>query len=306
MAGSLSGAFGASITFVSLRAPADRVTEVIGTLGSSGFLGMAIGPALGDLIYGWEGAERLAEDPAARLEAVRRLFVASTCFAALSWGSAVLATWGTRAKVPSARRRPPGWRILLRYQPGTLLAVSVAMGAGIGLLQVYVRPFAESLGIERLRAFFLVYALTAFGVRMATRTWPARFGEVRMILIGLGTLAAAMLAFLAVRTETGMILPAVVAGTAHALLFPAVVASGCAAFPSRYRGLATTLVLASFDLGNLIGRPLCGQLVTRFATDGGPGFPVMFVTVAALLSLTAACYAWLPRRRLRWSARAAT
>ena len=48
---SLAGAFGASITYVSLRAPADRMGEMIGMFGSSGFVGMAIGPMIGDRIF---------------------------------------------------------------------------------------------------------------------------------------------------------------------------------------------------------------------------------------------------------------
>ena len=48
---SLAGAFGASITFVSLRAPAHRTGESIGALGSSGFVGMAVGPAIADYLF---------------------------------------------------------------------------------------------------------------------------------------------------------------------------------------------------------------------------------------------------------------
>ena len=51
MYASLAGALGSSITFVSLQAPRHRVTEVIGMLESSGFLGMAVGPIIGDMIY---------------------------------------------------------------------------------------------------------------------------------------------------------------------------------------------------------------------------------------------------------------
>jgi len=47
----LAGAFGATLTSVSLRAPSGRSTELIGVLGSSGFIGLAIGPILGDLIF---------------------------------------------------------------------------------------------------------------------------------------------------------------------------------------------------------------------------------------------------------------
>ena len=43
MQASLAGIFGASITYVSLQVPAKRMAEVVGALGTSGFLGLMIG-----------------------------------------------------------------------------------------------------------------------------------------------------------------------------------------------------------------------------------------------------------------------
>lgn len=291
MAGSISGTFGASITFVSLRAPAHRTTEVIGTLGSSGFLGMAIGPLLGDWIYAGGGPLGQELMGAQRQEAVDRLFLAATAFAVLSWATAFWATRGAQIRPQTTRRRPPSWWLVRRYQPGFLLVVAIAMGLGIGTLQIFVRPFAEHLGVASLKTFFLTYASTAFLFRMLTRTWPARYGEPRMIVLGMATLGIAMGCFPWVHTESMLVLPAVVAGAAHAFLFPAVVASGCAAFPSCYRGLATTLVLAMFDVGNLIGRPSAGQIVTRVSALGGDGYQVMFITIAIFLLVVALVFA---------------
>ena len=42
--------FASSLTFISQTAPSDRRTEAIGILGAGGFLGMLIGPLLGDLM----------------------------------------------------------------------------------------------------------------------------------------------------------------------------------------------------------------------------------------------------------------
>jgi hypothetical protein len=166
------------------------------------------------------------------------------------------------------------------------------MGIGIGLFHVFVRPFAEHIGVDHLRVFFLTYSFVAFTVRLSTRTLPARLGEDGMIFVGYAAMSLAMLSFVLVDSEWGLVLPALIAGTAHAFLFPAVVASGCYAFPARYRGLATTLVLAMFDTGNLIGRPILGQSVALFESWGWDGYRVMFVGVAALLASIATCYAF--------------
>jgi len=64
-------------------------------------------------------------------------------------------------------------------------------------------------------------------------------------------------------------LPGVFAGIAHAVLFPSVTAQGSHAFPNRYRGLGTTVMLAMLDLGALVGAPLIAacrvQQVARLA-----------------------------------------
>lgn len=72
---SLAGAFGASITFVSLRAPASRTGEVIGSLGSSGFVGMALGPLLADGLFAQSAEGRVAVD---------RLFLVAAGFGLVS------------------------------------------------------------------------------------------------------------------------------------------------------------------------------------------------------------------------------
>ena len=48
----IAGFFGASITFISSRAPVSRMAEMVGMLGTSGFLAMVLGTWLGDLMLG--------------------------------------------------------------------------------------------------------------------------------------------------------------------------------------------------------------------------------------------------------------
>ena len=60
-------------------------------------------------------------------------------------------------------------------------------------------------------------------------------------------MAASLLLFLPVRAEWHLVLPAIGFGCSHAILFPSVVAAGSVTFPLRNRGLATVLVLATWD-----------------------------------------------------------
>ncbi len=285
---SAAGFFGASITYISGRAPISRMAEVIGTLGTSGFVGMMLGTSLGDQLLNYARLDRNHVD---------HMFEAATLLAIAAYAFSWLATRGH--PLPVKRRRMPVIWLLKRYHPGAVLWAGVAMGFGLGLPGVFLTRYAAELEIPKLAVFFWVYAPTAFLTRMAIRRMPARYGIRPMIVLGLSSLALGMLLFLVVHREWQFVFPAVFIGVAHAFSFPAVVAGGSGVFPIRYRGLGTTLMLAMFDLGNLVGMPAVGEMLHGFGRAGLHRYPAMFISVAGLLALVAALYAWLERKALR-------
>ena len=281
----LAGAFGASLTFISLRAPAGRIGEMVGTLGSSGFIGMALGPVIGDWLFAGGDATAIQ---------VGRMFWMAVGSAALSAGSALAATHGSSP--PAPRRTPSLWSLIRRYHPGPMLLVAAAMGVAVMTPHTFLRAYTAHLDIPRIRTFFFVYAAVAFSVRLATRRFTDRFGVRPVVLLGLGFMSASMLSYLLVRSELLLALPAALAGVAHAFLFPAVVTGGSVAFPARYRGLATTLILGMFDLSNLIGQPVLGGIIEYAPRLGLPPYAAMFSSIAACMLLAAVGYLLLPAR----------
>ncbi len=284
---SLAGAFGASITYISLRVPERRMAEMIGTLGSSGFIGIALGPTLGDLCFGTGAVTRLH---------IERMFLLAMLMGVLSFLCAAVAT-NSQIRIP-VRRNPSPVKAVRKYHPGLMLFVAIAVGWAVGIPGTFLRPYGEGLGIAGLRVFFLTYAASAFVVRISARRLPERIGFRPMIVTGFTCLASSMLLYLVVRHETLMMIPAVMAGAGHALLFPSVTAGGCSHFPTRYRGLATTLMLAMYDVGSLVGQPVIGSIVEFSGAFGLPPYATMFVSMSIGLYGFALTY-WLltiPRR----------
>ena len=275
----IAGFFGASITFISARAPVTRIAEVVGMLGTSGFLAMVLGTWLGDLMLG--GGPMTAYH-------LRLMFCVCAGLGAINVILALFATWHDDFQPRS--RHAPAWRLLRRYHPGAVLLVSAATGFGIGLPGTFLRPYAESMDIPGIALFFAVYCPTAFAARFLSRRLPARIGNRRVMHLGLASLVLAMLLFTVATNQWLLCLPAIALGIAHALLFPSLIAAGTAAFPPRNRGLATTLVLAFFDLGTLIGSPIAGGIVSYAGLIGLPPFAAMFVSVAAAIGLSAVIY----------------
>lgn len=281
---SIAGFFGASITYVAGQAPVARMAEVIGSLGTSGFVGMMLGTSLGDVLLGGLSAER---------SELNHMFEMAALLAATSFVFSWFATRGSAR--PVKRRRLPTLWLLRRYHPGAVLLCGVAMGFGLGLPGIFLRPFTSSLGIPGIAIFFWVYAPTAFATRLSSRRFPERYGVRPMILVGMAALVGGILSFLLVQHAWQLVAPAVLMGCAHAFLFPAVLAGGSSAFPGRNRGLGTTLMLAMFDLGNLIGNPTAGGLLRLARLTGLPPYPTMFLVIAGVLVMAAATYAWFSR-----------
>ncbi|MEO8498976.1 MAG: MFS transporter, partial [Planctomycetota bacterium] len=171
---SIAGIFGASITYISRRVPPERMAEIIGTLGTSGFVGFLIGPQLGDWICRGDVIQR---------EQLDRLFLTA---AGLATAGLVAVWWATRGKTIKAnRKQPPVLRLVRRYNPGFVLFVAIVVGAGITIPHTFLRPFSAERQISTVGTFFIVYACSAFLVRMSTRRLFAKFGNRLWVVVGL-------------------------------------------------------------------------------------------------------------------------
>ena len=281
-----AGVFGSTMTFISGTVPVRRMAEMIGMLGTAGFFGIVTGTQLGDLLCGTEVIQR---------DQVDRMFLVAGSLALAAMAFAWTATWGHPA--PVSRRRPPMFWTIRRYHPGTVLLVGVAMGAGISLPTTFLRTYAAELGIAKIGLFFAVYSPAAILTRVLTRRLPERLGLMPMILLGLVALVAGQLLMLVVRSEWYFVFPGIGYGVAHAILFPTVIAAGSRTFPSRHRGLGTTLMLAMYDIGQLIGAPSAGAILHFSSNWGLPGYPTLFVAVATVLVAAGLVYALTGRRQ---------
>jgi MFS family permease len=304
-----SGAFGCANTFISSRVPVVRVAEVVGTLGTSGFIGMIVGSNFADWLCGriphWLSSvlpqsiiDYLGEPHVRPLRAdVDRIFVVAGCLGVLATIFAALATRG--AKRPPIHQHPPLRQLLSRYHPGLLLLIALAVGVGTGLPVNYLRPFTEELGLPGIGLFFSVYAPAAFTVRLATRGWAQRYGIRPMVCLGMGTLALSMFFYLPVSatSEWLLVFPALLAGMAHAFLFPSVVGGGSTSFPPRYRGLGMTVMMSVVDLGNLVGAPLAALILRGAGLTGMSPYPTLFVSMAILVGSVCLLYLKVGKNR---------
>lgn len=261
----LAGMYTCSTVHIQNLVPPQRRTEVIGALGSSGFLGMILGAVLGDLIFhNLDGKLRFTI-----------LFGASTALGLLYTVFVLFITRDERHVRPTVT--PALHRLAVRHWPGNVMLVAFVMGLMLAVTTVFLTRFATYRHLSGLGPFFAAYAGSAFTFRIASRGWSRTIGRHRMILLGVAGHATAMLLLPFVTTEWLFAIPAVFGGFGHALLFPCVVSLGSEAFPREYRGTGTTLVMGFFDVGTFVSAPILGGIIDAF---DGTGFTPMFLTAA--------------------------
>jgi MFS family permease len=279
--GGIAGFAGAAMTFVSGRAPAHRSAELASMLGTAGFVGTVLGAVLGDLLLSSVAVDRAQ---------VVRMFVTAGVLGICSLPFAWLASRSERR--PEPRPHSPWFETLRKYHPGAVLAVGVAMGMGANLPCVFLRTYAAELSIPRIGPFFAAFSVATITGRILSRRWSDRFGSRPLILLGMTGMAASMAMFVLARSEWLLVLPGIGLGASYSILFAPVLADGVAAFPATHRGMATLLILSTFDFGQLVGAPIAGAVLEYSPLAGLPPYPTMFFTVAALLALVGAWYTW--------------
>ena len=273
----VAGTFGCWVSFVSLQAPENRVAEVLGVVGASGFVGMAIGPMIGDFVF---------QTMASHSESVRAMFLSSIGAVCVSLLMTVAACRSGEFKTRrNSKRVKNPLAVISQARPGFVLVLGVLMGITIGFPGTYLRPMAASMGIEHIKVFFISYNLTAFVSRLVFRQAPTWLGLTKTIFLGFGIMSISMLLYLLVDSEFALIWPALVGGLAHSFLFPSVIALCTEKFAKEDRGVAANLILAMYDTGILVGMPTIGVTLTLAERAGMPAYSTVLSVLAATIVL---------------------
>lgn len=271
----LASMFACSVAHIQEIAPPERRTEIIGTFGASGFIGMVTGAQGADYLF-------------AHLPNGHRLYLLLFGIsAALGMCNLVLALWVTHDDEHASPAVTPPFYRLMHYWPTSILIVTALMGLGFAVTTVFLTRYATSLGLPGIRTYFTAYAITAFSVRILARNWSRSMGRYRLILVGLAAHVVGQLLFIPITQDWQLIPPAVCGGFGHALLWPCVVSLGAGGFPVEYRGTGTAITLASVDIGQIMLAPLLGWIIDQH------GFEPMFLLVAGTILTCGAVYGLL-------------
>lgn len=264
--------------FAAQIAPPQRRAESLGTIGLGGFVGMVIGPLLGDIVF-----QRDPSDPAT----YQLFFTLSAAMYVV--GCAIMlpmedvcssskrglpgdAGSGADEVEPSVMaapgqakpKRPSQFRLLLDNWPGVILVVGVVFGLAFSFQSSFLERLAEARGFYKIQGFFLVYAPSAILLRLVFRRLPHQIGRTRTLILGLGLMAVGQWALSSAESQWDLALPGFLMGAGHCFIFPSMVDLAAERFPVTNRGTGTAVILGCGDVGMLIGFAALGTSIEMF------------------------------------------
>ena len=258
VSGFFSGTLSTAQGFIADVSPPERRAKTMGYFGAAFSLGFAFGPVLGGLAAGEEAVAASFRAPI--------LIAGVLCMIACVWCFAVL-----RDAVPPKGKGAPLPRYgeavtFVRAQP-MLLRLFVISFFGIALFAsmeaIYGLWSEENFGWSAHDLGFAFLAIGAGGlIAQLFLIGPlvARYGEARVILIGLSLLVLSMALQPMIRLPVSGVLLMGLLMTGHSLAFPAAGALLSRNIPPDRQGSTMGLLMASNAVGRIIAPPLFGLL----------------------------------------------
>jgi MFS family permease len=255
----------AAFTYISDLIPEGRLNEGLGIFGVSGIVGIAVGPAVAELVINEFGFQML--------------FITSGVMAALA---VLIHLPVAETFVNDVRKAPISFYAVLKIRRILLVSiVAVLFGFGLAASNGFVSPFGAERRLGFVSAYYISYSSSAvltrlFGARLADRIGEYRIIPYAMVLTGIGL---ASLVF--VGGSLTLILAGLLAGCGHGFLYPALNALAIRNEPTEIRGKITGVFTGSIDAGVFTGSIILG-FIGQFL-----GFETLFLSAGC--ALLAAC-----------------
>jgi len=254
--------FTSVFTFIADLVPPGRLNEGIGLFGTSGLVGIAVGPTLAE----WS--------------------LRSGGYNGLFWTSASLATIALLVHLPlqeSASPPPPdqsviGFFQLLRQPRHARVALLAALfGVGVSTTGNFIAPLCAARNLSLVTPFFVSYSIAAIATRLFVGRLADRVGERRVLPWALLVCAIGLILVLPANNYTLLATSGLICGAGHGLLFPTLNTLAIRDVPAAYRGKVTGIFTGAIDSGIFIGSIGLG-LAAKIVS-----LPVLFVISATLL-----------------------
>jgi predicted MFS family arabinose efflux permease len=263
--------FVAGFALLADLAPPERMGEAL-SLNSLGlYLGLALGPLLGEALLGWGGYDAA--------------WAGATLMALVAAGIVLV--------LPEPPRSEEEGHGKLIHRPAVPLSLGLlASLVAVSAFLTFAALHARDVGMDDAGVALFVYGLVVVVCRVAFATVPDRVPPLPLAAAALAGLAFGLVVLATWQAPVGVLVGAVLLAVSIAFVFPAFFAAIFATARPSERGAASGTASASMDVGLGLGPVLLG-LVARSG-----GIPAAFAVAAAVALLGAAWTLLLARRAI--------
>jgi predicted MFS family arabinose efflux permease len=277
--------FTALFTYGADVVPASRRTEGLALFGVSGFIPMAFGGVLGDLILEWSSFDEL--------------FLTAAGLGIMAWLIGIVLP--ERAPHIDHDQKGAGFlSAITRKDLRPLWWMTAIFSLVVTSYFTFLRTFVDESGFGSVGGFFAAYSATAIFLRLFFAWLPEPVGEKRVLSPAFVSLGIGFLLLAMAESGAAIAVAGVFTGAGHGYAFPILFGFTVTRAPVADRGSVLAFFTALFDVGVLVGGPLLGVIITI------SGYPAMYTAATAILAAGVVSYALWDRRYDQVPARATT
>lgn len=259
--------FTAVFTFIIDLIPVARLNEGIGIFGTSGLVGLAIGP--------------LVTEPILKGFGYPAFFATAALFSAL----ALLLHLPVHDPYQEQRQQQtgspqvsPSFFALLKTRKQLVCGgLALIFGIGLAASSNFIAPFAEARSLSYISLYYLAYSAAAISVRVVGGKLGDRIGEKQIVPWGLVLGALALLLTPLISNNPMLLCVGFIFGTGHGLLFPSLNAMAIRDEPYAVRGKVTGIFTGGIDTGSFLGAMILGVIAHS------AGYTILFLCAGMTL-----------------------
>lgn len=263
----------AALAAASDLAPPERRGEALSFLSLSLYLGIAIGPLIGEAVLG-NGDFGLVWLVTAGIAGV------AVVLSVMTPETAPLAVAGEKPRQRGPLIHPAG------LFPGLIILTGMWGMAGFF---AFLPGYAKSIGLTGVSIPLLIYALVVVGLRVVGARVPDRYGQVRVASVALALAAIGLAVIGAVPTIPGLLVGTATYAVGIAFIMPAIVSLAVSMVPPEERGTVVGTAAVFLDVAFGVAPAVLGVLAASM------GASLTFLISAGIAAI--GCAALVARRK---------
>ncbi len=254
--------FVAAIAAASDIAPEERRGEALNFLSLSLYLGIAIGPLIGEALLG--------------IGSYTAVWLAAAAVAS----AALVLSWLTPETVLDVANRSGQPRGPLIHPAGLFPGFIILVGMwGLAGFLTFLPLYAREVGLDGAGLPLASYAIVVIGLRIVGARWPDRFGAARLSGVALTITAAGLAIIGLVPTPVALVAGTIVFAAGVAFTMPALLTLAVARVPAEERGTVLGTATLFLDLSFGVAPVAIGLMA------GLTGYGPTFLLSAALAAI---------------------